>query len=766
MSFSRLDLPKVREKYNIGSGASPAVDFYVEGISCGNCVAKIEKAFANETLAKSIAVNLSRRTVRIGIEPNGKFAPAAEKLRALGFEPKPIDKISDSQQEEKAEIKANLNRVAIAGVLSGNIMLFSFANYAGTEGRWTHLFDLMSGIFFLGILFYCCRPLYKKAWAGIRNKSASIDLPIVASIIIGSGISYYHLFLEKGDVYFDSLATLTFLILASRSILSHYQKKLLSPSYLKDYFKIDVATKILADGTLECVPSEVAPGERLLVKNAEVFPVDAKLESESVWIDGSILTGEAMPVEVHQGEMCYAGTTCLSEQAIVVSTSSSMDSRIGKLVAKVEEQLLSKTPLTSLADRLAQAFTAAVLSIGAIYFLYYMNIDFAEALNRVLALVILACPCALAFATPLGQSIVLSKLARAGIFVKNGEAIEKLSKIETVIFDKTGTLSEGKLQFLGWVGEEPSQQIQSIMFALEKSSNHPVAKSLRDLTQKAKNSGLAVENYCEVIGRGVFGKIDGDEYSITALTNSQPGTIGIGLKKNGQPISGAFFGDIAKGDALKTVSALEQLGLRCFLLSGDKQGSVLPFGTKMGFAKERICAEASPERKLQFIKSQPNSMMVGDGANDLLALAESSVSAAVKGSLEVSLKLADVYIGKDGVFGVVELVRASREAMTIIKRNLGLSIAYNLCGGIAALTGWISPLIAAVLMPLSSVIVVGLTIWGTAWMRSLGKNASRLNSRPNDSSKTSPIPRPEAQPEARPETQPDPQTASTEEAIA
>ena len=400
-------------------------------------------------------------------------------------------------------------------------MLFSFANYMGAPNDWARWFDLLCGLFFGGVVTYGCQPFYLKAGVALKEKVPSIDLPIALSVLVGAGISYWHLYTGQGDVYFDSLAVLAFLILTSRYVLSLYQKNLLSPSYFKQYFHIETATKIDSSGKEKrCSPEELKKGDHVRVKRDEVFPVDGVLTSQSVWVDSSVLTGEFLPAKVKSGSLCFAGTQCLSESADVTVTKNSRESRIGCLISQVERQILKRTPLTSLADKVSQYFTISVLALGSCFFLYYINTDFNEALNRSLALVILACPCALAFATPLGQSITLAKLAKAGILVKNGNAIEKLSKIKRVVFDKTGTLSEGKLQFLGWGERLPTSQEKSLIYALEESSTHPVGRSLKAVVKDFCDEKIVLNNWRELTGQGVFGTYKGKDYLGNHLCSS------------------------------------------------------------------------------------------------------------------------------------------------------------------------------------------------------------------------------------------------------
>ena len=599
------------------------------------------------------------------------------------------------------------------------------AVYSGADPNWAQYFDLTSGALFLGILLYCSQPFYQSAFSSLRSRSASIDLPIALSILIGAFISYLNLIRSQGDVYFDSISMLVFLILTSRYILSVFQQNLLAPSYFKEFFKLDKVVRWKNHQRDVVTPEEVQVNDQLAVEVNEVFPVDAVLLKDDVWVDSSVVTGEFMPELRHCNEKVMAGEKCLSENVIIRAVSTARGSQLGQLMDEVEDQLLKRTPMISLADKVAQYFTLFILILGGVFCAVYMSVNVSEAINRSLALVIVACPCALAFAIPLAQSLSLSKLAKAGILVKKAETLEKLNQVNTVVFDKTGTLSKGQLCFLGWEGLEPSVLEKTLIYNLEKKSKHPVARAFRSALESFSSKGLEIDHWNETPGEGVEGVYKGEQYSVKAAPESNDKIRRVGFYKGAECLAVAKFDDVEKVDSKQTIENLSDLGLETYIISGDVKASVENFSKRLNVPAENVLAKMSPRDKEKFIRNHPLSAMVGDGANDLLALTGSYVSVAVKGSMEASLRVADVYITQEGVGGVEELISAARNSMRVIRKNLVISASYNFLGASAALMGWVSPLVAAVLMPSSTFVVVILTIYGVR-KRRMKKNMNSL----------------------------------------
>ncbi|MHC4453667.1 MAG: HAD-IC family P-type ATPase, partial [Planctomycetota bacterium] len=363
---------------------------------------------------------------------------------------------------------------------------------------------------------------------------------------------------------------------------------------------------------------------------------------------------------------------------------------------------------------------------------FYINIDLTEAVKRTLALIILACPCALAFATPLTQSLSLRKASKKGYLIKNAESLEKLSYVKNAFFDKTGTLTQGRFEFLKWrspnlkesINFSPDQETLNAIYSIEVYSHHPIARTLVKHLEEKSVKKLPTHSLKEIPGSGISGSLGDNHYKIISALpedddkeDSDIVSSLISIYKNGNIVAYACLGDKLHSDAKQTIANLKNLDVKSFILSGDKSIPVSSVGKKLRISNDQISPNLFPEKKNEIIKNFPNSLMVGDGANDSLAMSSDTVSIAVQGSVESCLVAADIYVTKEGVSPVEDLILLSKNTFAIIKRNLVFSLIYNFAGGLAALLGYISPLTAAILMPVSSLVVLCSSVIGTKFIR-------------------------------------------------
>jgi len=482
--------------------------------------------------------------------------------------------------------------------------------------------------------------------------------------------------------------------------------------------------------------------DKVLIKEGERVPADGIVLNEWVNINPSILTGESFPQKLFKGSIIYAGTQVVTGYAKILVKQTAGNSRIGQILKKVEEQIYNKTPLISLTDRAAQYFSIFILVTGAVFFSFYLNVDLTEAVKRTLALIILACPCALAFATPLTQSLSLRKASKKGYLIKNAVSLEKLHYVKNAFFDKTGTLTQGQFEFLTWKSPHlegsgtfsPDQETLNAIYSIEVYSQHPIARTLVKHLEGEYVKKLPVHSLTEIPGSGISGTIGNDYYKIVSALpdendkdDSDIISSLISIYKNGKLVAFACLGDRLHSDAKQTIAQLNNMGIKTHILSGDKSMPVLSVSKKLHIANEQFSANLIPEKKNEIIKNFPNSLMVGDGANDSLAMSSDTVSIAVQGSVESCLIAADIYVTRKGVSPVKDLILLSKNTFGVIKRNLVFSFVYNFAGGLAALSGYISPLTAAILMPVSSLVVLSSSALGTKFLRKFNKINFSLN---------------------------------------
>ncbi len=739
--FAYLDASDFRQHF-----ADPAhrdrFFFYVENVHCTSCLRRIENLANELDDVVEIRLDMGRHIAEVLTRPGGSLSAVAQRLKKIGYPPHPVAWSDLHGESRSTHNKSLLLRIGVAGACAGNIMLITIALYAGADrASVARAFEWLTFGLFLPVLFYSAAPFYKNTWTALRNRRSSIDVPIAAAVIIGSIIGFYHLVIGAGDIYFDSLAVLVFLLLSSRYLLLRLQSHFLSPSRLRAFYEtgkvrvLDEQTGSFEDRYIK----NVRRGDVVLVKRGERIPVDGTLLADEAYVNAAVLTGEVQPQRILGKQGVFAGTQLTSDEARVRVDQTGPETRIGKLLAETERGVLSRTPLISLTDRVAQWFSATVLGLGVVFALVYSFVDISEAINRALALVILACPCALALATPLAQSLALRKAAKRGCLIKKADAFEKLIQVRSVFFDKTGTLTKGELNIKGWWPAQPSGLERDIIRALETDSQHPVARLLMTNVTAGDPSGpgyadVRLTGQRETPGVGVEGDHNGDRYELRSVKDesdtadapddfTRGALTTVGLYKNGVFQKAAAFSDTVRDASEEAVARFNARGLDVYLLTGDAERPAHAVAEHVGVDSENVLAGKSPEEKRTIMGEYPRALMVGDGVNDSVALATAHVSVAVQGSMEASFKAADIYLTQPGLQPLVDLMDLSDATISIIKRNLLLSLAYNATFGTLALLGYVNPLLAAVLMPASSVTVVLSAVIGNGFWRRFGRES-------------------------------------------
>ena len=736
--YDFLDNESFLKDYLVSVDNRKGMRFFIEGIQCTACLWIIDQIPDWVPQVERVHLNMSQNTLLVFLKEPGYFGKVASVLSALGYKAYPIKNLDEAKHFQKKENHQQLMRLGIAAACTGNIMLFSFSLYSGLEGQMANVFGYLNLAFFIPILIYCAQPFYTNLWRSLKAGRPSIDLPIVAAVIIGFVLSLFNLIRGNEAFYFDSLSVLIFLLLASRYFLSRTQQTFINSSYLQTFITSQVCQRWNNENReYEKTPARhLNVDDKILVKEGERIPADGVVISEWVNINPSILTGESLPQKLFKGSEVFAGTQVVSDSVEILVKRTTDNSRIGQILKKVEEQIYNKTPLISLTDKAAQYFSIFILAVGAVFFSFYIMIDPGEAVKRTLALIILACPCALALATPLAQSLSLRKASRKGYLIKNAESLEKLNYVKNAFFDKTGTLTQGRFEFLKWKSPDmeesgnflPDMKTLNAIYSIEVNSQHPIARTLVKHLEGKCVRKLPVHSLTEIPGSGISGIVDNDHYKIiSALPDDKDEDDSdiisslTSIYRNGDLVAHACMGDLLHNDAKQTVSRLENMGIKTYILSGDKRIPVSSVARKLHLANDQISPNLFPEKKNEIIKNFPDSLMVGDGANDSLAMSSDTVSIAVQGSVESCLVAADIYITKEGVSPVEDLILLSKNTFSVIKRNLVFSFIYNTAGGLAALLGYISPLTAAILMPVSSLTVLFSSVLGTKFLRRFNK---------------------------------------------
>ena len=663
--FLYLDNNDFHTEYSYkNSTGHSTIEFYLEGIHCLACLWLIEKLseFLPDVYRSRLDMNKSIAT--ISLNPDGKFSSVARELNNLGYRPHPLKRNQSVKDLKTKEDRLMLLKIGIAGAGAGNIMLYAVSIYAGANGLYAQYFNLLSILFALPVLFYSATPFYKTAWNAILNKTLSIDIPISIALLLGAFFGIYNHIMGINENYFDSLTALVFLLLLSRYFLSKIQEEGLDASDLNFFYQKDSVLKKVNNEFVDTHPQYLNENDEIKIRSNEMIPADGVIIDGCSTINSSLLTGESLPVKVDIGTHVYSGTMNIDRELIVRIEKTNQDTRIGQILKEVESGWIQKAHIVELTNRISKYFIIAVFLLATILFISLsMDGKTKTGLERALTLLIVTCPCALALATPLTLTRTLSRAARKGIIIKNDEVIEKLNSIESVFLDKTGTVTYGNLKVEKFeILKESSIPVFQVISSLEKFSLHPVATTLKEYAEANGNKVIhEVNEYKELLGVGVSGHIGNHFYEIKTGK----------IYEDQICIAQYWLKDQIRPDSHDAVNLLKSHGIKVSLVSGDQKVIVEEIARKIGLSAEDVFSEINPETKLSMISKSEHSLMVGDGANDAMALSKAYVGVAVLGAMDISLRAADIYLTTPGITPVADMVIISKETMKVIYRNSG-----------------------------------------------------------------------------------------------
>jgi Cu2+-exporting ATPase/Cu+-exporting ATPase len=708
--FKYLDDGDFLSQYSfVRNDSLKVMEFYLEGIHCLACLWLIEKLPEFLKGVISSKLDLERSVVTVALGEEGKFSEVARELNHLGYRPHPLRNNQEAEALKNQTERLNLIRIGVAGAAAGNIMLYAVSLYGGANGEFSYLFNNLTVAFGLPVLTFSAFPFYQTAWNAIKNKTLSIDIPISMALVFGAVMGIYNLIVGVPENYFDSLSTLVFLLLLSRYFLQKIQERGLSAQDLHYFYQTDVVLKKEGDSFKEIHPRFIKVNDILKIKVQDFIPADGEvIEGESL-INNSLLTGESLPIKIKKGDVVFSGTQNLNQEILIQAKKIQEDTRLGKILKNVEHGWSNKSKMIDLMSLTSKYFTLGVILLALILFISLLQYEsFKVALEHTMTLLIVTCPCALALAVPLTFTRTLSKASEKGIIIKNDEVIEKLNKVKNIFLDKTGTLTYGKLKVEKFqVLKLSIIPIESVIQSLETYSKHPVAKALIEYVAFQNPKNYEVKDFKEILGVGVSGLIQENFYEIKRD----------GIFENGFLLATFDLRDIVRPEARSFIESLRSQGYTIKMLSGDKKEVVESIANEVGLRPHEALSELTPEEKQKMVQSTPQSMMIGDGANDAIALSYADVGVAVYGSMDLSLRAAEVYLTIADLKMIQTLLDASKETLKIVKRNLVLSILYNGVSVIFVFMGLINPLVAAIIMPVSSLTVLFSTLIGTKKMR-------------------------------------------------
>jgi Cu2+-exporting ATPase len=678
----------------------------VPGMHCAGCMSKVERGLCELPGVESARVNLTARTVTVEHAPSIDDHDLVSTLEAIGFESKPRRDVSTERLSAARPLLAPL---AVAAFATMNVMLLSVSVWSGAEGGTRLLFQWLSSLIAIPAVIYSGRPFFSSAWKVLKHGKTNMDVPISIGVVLATGLSFYEVIKGGGHAWFDGALMLLTFLLAGRVL----------DAMMRDRARAGVdallgqaargATVIRESGELEWLDAEMlAPGMTMRVAAGARLAADGTIASGASRFDQSLLTGESAPIPAHEGDQVLAGTLNLDAPVDVVVSQAGQDTTLAEIARLMEASTQDRSKYVRIADRAARLYAPAVHTIAAVTALGWLlaGAGLYKALVIGVAVLIITCPCALGLAVPVAQVVASGALMRAGIMVKDGSALERLAEADRALFDKTGTLTMGEALPDPAALDALPTEAAGIALALASHSRHPLSRALARVLAASGIMATKLSDVQEKTGLGVFARHDGAEVALRRPESA--GGTAVALEIAGRPTQLITFADRLRPDTAAALERLEAMGIASSIVSGDNAAAVEEIARATGLTAQ---AGASPVDKQQLITrlkaSGSHVLMVGDGLNDGPALAMASVSMAPGAASEVGLQASDLVFMQDSLLSVPRAVSAARATMRIVKQNFALAVAYNVIAVPLAIAGLVTPLLAAVAMSLSSLIVVG-----------------------------------------------------------
>lgn len=706
----------------IGHDGLREVALSVPSIHCGGCVQRIERLLTALPSVRLARVNLSTKRVRVRWDAEGRPPPLLEALCAAGHEAH----LSDDLPTGDPSLSRLVRALAVAGFAAGNIMILSVSVWSGAEPQTRTLFHWISALIALPTLAYSGRIFFESAWRSLRHMRTNMDVPISIGVLLAFGLSMYETIHRGEHAYFDASVTLLFFLLIGRTL--DHMMRARARSAVAGLARLSArgAYEVRDDGTTAYLPvSDIVPGMRLSLSAGERVPVDARVVSGMSEIDASLVTGESEPRAVADGALLQAGTLNLTGPLTVVAAAAAKDSSLAEMIRLTEAAEASRSSYRRIADRAARLYAPVVHLTALATFACWLIAtgDIHRAVTIAIAVLIITCPCALGLAVPMVQVMAVRRLFESGVMVKEGAALERVAAIDHVVFDKTGTLTIGRPRLVDPTAI--SSDALAIAAALATKSRHPYSLALRDAAADRHLLPAVLHGITESPGLGLQGQCDGAPYRLGrpdwALAEGirardEPAEASVALSRDGMRMAGFRFVDRLRDGAAAAIRALSTSGIGVEIMSGDRHSVVRELASTLDV---RYTADMAPADKIAGLKAAAacgrKVLMVGDGLNDTPALATAYASMAPATATDIGRNAADFVFLHESLEAVPQTIGIAREAGRLVRQNFAIAVAYNLLAVPIAVAGLVTPLVAAVSMSLSSIVVVA--------------NALRLNDR-------------------------------------
>jgi P-type Cu+ transporter len=711
VNFSYLDEISVRKKVlKFDSETFAAVDFHIPAIHCVSCIWLLERLQTINAGVLRCEVNFPRKSITLQFNPSKiKLSELTSLISRLGYSP---EILLEQTEEGKARIESPVLKLTIAAFCFGNVMLFSFPEYLGLDGNSQSLMKLFSSLnvaLSIPVFFYCANDYFKSSLKSFRQRQINIDVPIGLGLVALFSRSMYDIITMNGPGYLDSFTGLVFFLLIGRWFQSKTYKSLSFDRDYKSYFPLAVDKNF--EGCWQpVVIYELKAMDEIRIRNMEIIPADSLLLDEQAYIDYSFVTGESKPTTANKGDLIYAGGRLIGSPITLRVTKQISQSHLTSLWNNSAFKKITHNRYQRLIDLAAQKFTWIVLAIALLTAIYWQLQAPGQMWLILTSVLMVACPCALALAAPFTYGSMLRVFGKRHLYLRNSDVIEQLAHIDAVVFDKTGTVTMGHTPEILYDGVASQEDLAAIK-ALTGCSAHPLSQIITKSIQ-CQLTGQVV-GFKEIHGQGIQGVINGIPVKIGSAKF-------IGVTKPADPDSSSVcvcINEKVKGEFRIRIrvrdgvsSMLRNLGKKCFaLLSGDndadkrRMSDLFPTHTELVFNQ-------NPHDKLEYIRSLQRAnkkiLMVGDGLNDAGALKQSDVGIAVSDNTAIFSPASDGILAGDKVRSLDVMLKFAKSSSLILKTGFAISFFYNAIALTIAVSGNLTPLIAAILMPISSISVV------------------------------------------------------------
>ncbi|WP_421694670.1 heavy metal translocating P-type ATPase [Aestuariivirga sp.] len=715
------------------SSAGPGlkrIEFLVPQAGRPEAIGQIEADLSALEGVSSARVNLTGRRVTV-IYQDGAITPQAliDRLGFLGYMARPFDPRETGLTKDDREGGRLLRALAVAGFAASNVMLLSVSVWSGADGATRDMFHWLSAMIALPAVAYAGRPFFYSAVNALRLGRVNMDVPISLGVLLACFMSLFETINGAEHAYFDASVTLLFFLLAGRYLDHLMRARARSAIAQLVSLSADGASVIEADGTRRYLPArDLKAGMTVAVAAGDRLPADGIIRDGTSDMDRSLLTGETAPETVRPGSTVHAGELNVTAPITVEITAAGNDTFLSELVRLMSAAEQGQSRYIRIADRLARFYSPAVHTLAATTLISWLVLGngWHNSIMAAVAVLIITCPCALGLAVPAVQVVASGRLFRSGVMIKDGAALEKLGGVDTVIFDKTGTLTKGEPALVSPL--MVSTETLALAAGLAQASKHPLSQALVREVARRGLVPITVADIAEHPGLGLSGSLGGEYLKLGSRawcgveeTGEDNGLLEFAFRRGARPPVLFHFEDKLRPAAAETVRQLKEMGLAVHLLSGDREAAVTRVAEAVGI--DTAVSRASPQAKLAYVdalaKAGAKVLMVGDGINDAPALAAGYTSMAPSTASDIGRTAAEtVWMGEE-VSAVARAIAVSRRTQRIAKENFALAVGYNVLAVPLAMAGFVSPLVAAVAMSTSSIIVIA-----NALRVGLGKTAN------------------------------------------